>query len=70
MAEKQSIYNYKKGFLRIWILLSVIWMVFQSIPLTASTICPLLIKSDEAKENFPDGWETIKPYLRTVKQPE
>ena len=27
MAEKLSIYNYKKGFLRIWIILSVIWMV-------------------------------------------
>jgi len=30
MAEKQSIYNYKKGFLRIWILLSVIWVVVMS----------------------------------------
>jgi len=27
------------------------------------------VSDDEAKEMFPDGWNTIKPYLRTVKQP-
>jgi hypothetical protein len=27
--------------------------------------------SDEAaKEKFPDGWKTIKPYLRVVPQPK
>ena len=25
---------------------------------------------EEAKEIFPDGWNTVKPYLRTVKQPK
>ena len=28
------------------------------------------VSDDEAKELFPDGWESIKPYLRTVKQPK
>ena len=27
------------------------------------------VKEDEAKTLFPDGWNTIKPYLRIVKQP-
>ena len=27
------------------------------------------VSDDEAKEIYPDGWNTIKPYLRTVKQP-
>jgi len=27
------------------------------------------VSDDEAKELFPDGWETKKPYLRVVKQP-
>jgi alkyl hydroperoxide reductase subunit AhpC len=25
--------------------------------------------NDDAKEKFPDGWKTVKPYLRVVKQP-
>jgi len=27
------------------------------------------VSDEEAKEIYPDGWNTIKPYLRTVKQP-
>ena len=27
------------------------------------------VSDDEAKDMFPDGWNTIKPYLRTTKQP-
>ena len=29
----------------------------------------LNVSDEEAKEMFPSGWNTIKPYLRTVKQP-
>ena len=28
------------------------------------------VSDDEAKERFPEGWETRKPYLRLVKQPQ
>jgi len=28
------------------------------------------VSDDEAKTLFPDGWNTVKPYLRTVKQPK
>ena len=28
------------------------------------------VSDEEAKEMFPDGWNTIKPYLRTTKQPK
>ena len=27
------------------------------------------VSDDEAKEKFPEGWKTIKPYLRVVAQP-
>jgi len=27
------------------------------------------VSNDDAKEMFPDGWKTVKPYLRLVKQP-
>ena len=27
------------------------------------------VDNDKAKELFPDGWETVKPYLRKVKDP-
>ena len=27
------------------------------------------VSDDEAKGMFPDGWKTVKPYLRVVKQP-
>jgi alkyl hydroperoxide reductase subunit AhpC len=28
------------------------------------------VSNEEAKERFPDGWKTIKPYLRVVPQPK
>ena len=28
------------------------------------------LSDEQAKEKFPDGWKTLKPYLRVVKQPE
>ncbi len=28
------------------------------------------VSDDEAKAKFPDGWKTLKPYLRVVRQPE
>jgi len=27
------------------------------------------VKNDEAKKLFPNGWKTVKPYLRVIKQP-
>ena len=27
------------------------------------------ISNEEAEKIYPDGWNTVKPYLRTVKQP-
>lgn len=27
------------------------------------------VSNEEAAEKYPDGWETVKPYLRKVKQP-
>ncbi len=27
------------------------------------------VSNDEAKAKYPDGWKTLKPYLRVVKQP-
>jgi len=27
------------------------------------------VSNEEAEKMFPDGWKTVKPYLRTVKQP-
>jgi hypothetical protein len=27
------------------------------------------LNDEAAKEKFPDGWKTIKPYLRVVPQP-
>ena len=27
------------------------------------------VSEDEAKKMFPEGWKTVKPYLRVVKQP-
>ena len=27
------------------------------------------VKDEEAKKLYPDGWETIKPYLRKVPDP-
>ena len=28
------------------------------------------VSNEEAEKMFPDGWKTVKPYLRTVKQPK
>lgn len=28
------------------------------------------VSNEEATEKYPDGWQTIKPYLRVVKQPK
>jgi alkyl hydroperoxide reductase subunit AhpC len=28
------------------------------------------VTDEMAKEKYPDGWETLKPYLRVVKQPD
>ena len=28
------------------------------------------VSNDEAKAKYPDGWKTLKPYLRVVKQPK
>lgn len=28
------------------------------------------VSDQQAKEKYPDGWKTLKPYLRVVKQPE
>ncbi len=33
-------------------------------------IIPPAVKDEEAKELFPEGWTTLKPYLRVVKQPK
>jgi hypothetical protein len=27
------------------------------------------VSDDEAKETYPDGWESPKPYIRIVQQP-
>jgi alkyl hydroperoxide reductase subunit AhpC len=28
------------------------------------------VSDEEAQERFPDGWKTVKPYLRLVPQPD
>ena len=28
------------------------------------------VNNDEAQGMFPEGWKTVKPYLRLVKQPQ
>jgi thioredoxin-dependent peroxiredoxin len=28
------------------------------------------VSDDEARQKFPEGWKTVKPYLRVVKQPK
>lgn len=32
-------------------------------------IIPPAISDEAAKQKFPDGWKTVKPYLRVVAQP-
>jgi len=33
-------------------------------------IIPPSVSDEEAKSKFPDGWDTLKPYLRVTRQPE
>jgi alkyl hydroperoxide reductase subunit AhpC len=33
-------------------------------------IIPPAVSDDDAKKKYPDGWKTLKPYLRIVPQPE
>ena len=33
-------------------------------------IIPPAVSDEQAKQKFPGGWKTVKPYLRTVKQPQ
>ena len=33
-------------------------------------IIPPAVSDDAAKAKFPDGWKTVKPYLRVVAQPK
>jgi alkyl hydroperoxide reductase subunit AhpC len=33
-------------------------------------IIPPSVSDEQAKQKFPDGWKTLKPYLRVVKQPK
>jgi hypothetical protein len=28
------------------------------------------VSDDEAKQKYPQGWKTLKPYLRVVSQPK
>ena len=34
-----------------------------------SVIIPPSVSDEAAKEKYPDGWETVKPYLRRIPQP-
>lgn len=33
-------------------------------------IIPPSVSDEDAKKKYPDGWKTLKPYLRVVKQPQ
>lgn len=33
-------------------------------------IIPPAVSDEDAKKKYPEGWETVKPYLRTVKAPK
>ncbi len=33
-------------------------------------IIPPSVSDEQAKQKFPEGWKTVKPYLRVVKQPK
>ena len=33
-------------------------------------IIPTSVSEDQAKQKYPDGWKTLKPYLRVVAQPK
>jgi hypothetical protein len=31
---------------------------------------PTSVSEDQAKQKYPGGWKTLKPYLRVVAQPK
>ncbi len=33
-------------------------------------IIPTSVSDEQAREKYPGGWKTLKPYLRVVAQPE
>jgi alkyl hydroperoxide reductase subunit AhpC len=33
-------------------------------------IIPPSVSDEQAKQKFPGGWKTLKPYLRVVRQPK
>ena len=33
-------------------------------------IIPPAVSDEDAKKKFPEGWKTVKPYLRVAKQPQ
>jgi thioredoxin-dependent peroxiredoxin len=33
-------------------------------------IIPPAVSDEQAKEKYPKGWKTLKPYLRYVEQPK
>jgi len=33
-------------------------------------IIPTSVSDEQAKQKYPEGFKTLKPYLRTVKQPK
>jgi alkyl hydroperoxide reductase subunit AhpC len=33
-------------------------------------IIPTSVKDEDAKQKYPQGYKTLKPYLRVVKQPK
>jgi thioredoxin-dependent peroxiredoxin len=33
-------------------------------------IIPTSVTEEQAKQKFPKGWKTLKPYLRVVAQPK
>ena len=35
-----------------------------------SVIIPPSVSDEDAKAKYPDGWETVKPYLRRIPQPQ
>ena len=35
-----------------------------------SVIIPPSVSDEAAREKYPDGWETVKPYLRRIPQPQ
>ena len=38
--------------------------------LDQDVIIPTSVSEDQAKQKYPGGWKTLKPYLRVVAQPK